>query len=86
MLSYPDNETANAHISTGFYGDVTGRVGWAWGPWLLYGKGGFAVLQAKTNVTNLIQPSTLAPQPSTTPALAGPLAAAWNIFGTQLGA
>jgi opacity protein-like surface antigen len=43
-------ETAFAHISTGFYGDLTGRVGWAWGPWLLYGKGGFAVLEAKTFV------------------------------------
>jgi outer membrane immunogenic protein len=46
---FPD-ETAFAHISTGFYGDLTGRVGWAWGPWLLYGKGGFAVLEAKTYV------------------------------------
>ena len=45
-------ETAIAHISTGFYGDVTGRVGWAWGPWLLYGKGGLAVLQATTNVSD----------------------------------
>ncbi len=48
----PTLETAKAHISTGFYGDVTGRVGWAWGPWLLYGKGGFAVLQATTNVSD----------------------------------
>ena len=46
-------ETARAHISTGFYGDVTGRVGWAWGPWLIYGKGGLAVLEATTNVTDL---------------------------------
>jgi outer membrane immunogenic protein len=45
-----DDETAFAHISTGFYGDLTGRIGWAWGPWLLYGKGGFAVLEAKTFV------------------------------------
>ena len=45
-------ETAYSHISTGFYGDVTGRVGWAWGPWLLYGKGGLAVLDAKLNVSD----------------------------------
>ena len=45
-------ETAVAHISTGFYGDVTGRLGWAWGPWLFYGKGGLAVLDAKTNVSD----------------------------------
>jgi len=46
-------ETARAHLSTGFYGDVTGRIGWAWGPWLIYGKGGLAVLEATTNVTDL---------------------------------
>ena len=45
-------ETASAHISTGFYADVTGRVGWAWGPWMLYGKGGLAVLQATTNLAD----------------------------------
>ena len=32
---------------------MTGRLGWAWGPWLLYGKGGFAVLEAKTYVNEL---------------------------------
>ena len=30
----------------GFYGDVTGRLGWTWGPALLYAKGGFAWLNA----------------------------------------
>ena len=52
VLNPPVVETAAAHISTGFYGDVTGRVGWAWGPWLLYGKGGLAVLEATTNVSD----------------------------------
>ena len=46
-------ETASANISTGFYGDLTGRIGWAWGPWMLYGKGGLAVLEAKTDVTDI---------------------------------
>ena len=32
----------------GFYGDVTGRLGYAWGPALLYGKGGFAWLDTTT--------------------------------------
>ena len=45
-------QTAKAHISTGFYGDVTGRLGWAWGPWLVYGKGGLAVLDATTNLSD----------------------------------
>ena len=31
---------------------MTGRLGWAWGPWLFYGKGGLAVLDAKTNVSD----------------------------------
>ena len=54
-------ETPRAHISTGFYGDVTGRLGWAWGPWLLYGKGGIAVLESTTNVNDPLYafPSTI---------------------------
>ena len=44
--------TAYAHMSTGFYADVTGRLGWAWGPWMLYGKGGLAVLDAKLSVSD----------------------------------
>jgi opacity protein-like surface antigen len=53
LLTPGEFETAFAHISTGFYGDLTGRLGWAWGPWLFYGKGGFAVLEAKTFVNEL---------------------------------
>ncbi len=30
----------------GFYGDVTGRLGYTWGPAMLYVKGGFAFLDA----------------------------------------
>ncbi len=30
----------------GFYGDITGRLGWTWGPALIYAKGGFAWLNA----------------------------------------
>jgi outer membrane immunogenic protein len=30
----------------GFYGDVTGRLGWTWGPAMIYAKGGFAWLNA----------------------------------------
>lgn len=30
----------------GFYGDITGRLGYAWGPALLYAKGGFAWLDS----------------------------------------
>ena len=52
VLNSLARRNGSAHISTGFYGDVTGRVGWAWGPWLLYGKGGLAVLEATTNVSD----------------------------------
>jgi outer membrane immunogenic protein len=88
ILLNGDDETAFAHISLGFYGDLTGRLGWAWAPWLLYGKGGFAVLEAKTyvNEADFVPRSTLAPRPSTTRALAGRLAAALSISGTRPGA
>jgi outer membrane immunogenic protein len=34
----------------GFAGDVTGRLGWTWGPALIYAKGGFAWLESKLKV------------------------------------
>ena len=36
----------NMHNNGGFYGDVTGRLGYAWGSALVYAKGGFAFLQS----------------------------------------
>jgi opacity protein-like surface antigen len=36
----------------GFYGDVTGRLGYAWGSALLYAKGGFAWLDNNNNNNN----------------------------------
>jgi outer membrane immunogenic protein len=46
----------------GFYGDVTGRLGYAWGPALLYAKGGFAwldtSLEAASRVTETIPVGT----------------------------
>ncbi|MFT4079757.1 outer membrane protein [Rhodomicrobium sp.] len=35
----------------GFYGDVTGRLGYAWGNTLLYAKGGFAWIQPELKVS-----------------------------------
>ncbi|MGO9174392.1 MAG: outer membrane protein [Rhodomicrobium sp.] len=42
------------NASGGFYGDVTGRLGYAFGPVLVYGKGGFAYFDgsAKVHVTD----------------------------------
>jgi outer membrane immunogenic protein len=34
----------------GFAGDVTGRLGWTWGPAMIYAKGGFAWLESKLRV------------------------------------
>jgi len=42
----------------GFYGDVTGRLGYAWGPALLYAKGGFAWLDTTIKTGARIVDST----------------------------
>jgi outer membrane immunogenic protein len=34
--------TGTAHGKTEWLTSATGRLGWAWGPWLVYGKGGVA--------------------------------------------
>ena len=34
----------------GFYGDVTGRLGYSWGNWMVYAKGGFAWLESDLKV------------------------------------
>jgi outer membrane immunogenic protein len=39
---------------SGFYGDVTGRLGWTWGPAMIYAKGGFAWLEANNNMRESI--------------------------------
>jgi len=39
-----------SHIGNGFYGDLTGRLGYAWGGFLAYAKGGFAFLDASANL------------------------------------
>ncbi len=38
----------------GFYGDVTGRLGWTWGPAMIYAKGGFAWLDASLKMNESI--------------------------------
>ena len=42
----------------GFYGDVTGRLGWTWGPALIYAKGGFAWLNADLKMREFVFDST----------------------------
>ncbi len=44
----------NGESQGGFYGDVTGRLGYTWGPAMLYLKGGFAFLNASLNMRESI--------------------------------
>ena len=37
-----------------FYGNVTGRVGYTWGTWMVYAKGGFAWLNVNNNMRETI--------------------------------
>jgi len=57
------NKAAGITISTegGFYGDVTGRLGYAWGPALLYAKGGFAWLDTSFKTTAHVVDGTVTP-------------------------
>jgi opacity protein-like surface antigen len=43
----------------GFYGDVAGRLGYAWGPALLYGKGGFAWLDTSVKTSARVVDGTV---------------------------
>jgi opacity protein-like surface antigen len=40
-------------LNSGIYGDVTGRLGYAFGPALIYAKGGFAFFDGKANANAL---------------------------------
>ncbi len=37
-----------------FYGDVTGRIGYTWGTWMVYAKGGFAWLNVNNQMRETI--------------------------------
>jgi opacity protein-like surface antigen len=52
VLDDPGFTAAAARIKVdgGFYGDITGRVGYTWGSSLLYAKGGFAWLNADVSI------------------------------------
>jgi opacity protein-like surface antigen len=42
---------ARVKVNDGFYGDITGRLGYTWGNSLLYAKGGFAWLNANVSIS-----------------------------------
>ncbi len=56
------NKAAAIKFSTegGFYGDVAGRLGYAWGPALLYAKGGFAWLDTSIKSSAVVVDGTVA--------------------------
>jgi opacity protein-like surface antigen len=73
VTGLPDpSSRANAAIrvktSGGFYGDVTGRVGYTFGSALLYAKGGFAWLNANLEVSEVLTPRALSAEDPRTPA------------------
>jgi outer membrane immunogenic protein len=41
-------------INNGWYGDATGRLGFVWGPALLYGKGGWAYFAGQGSTTTTV--------------------------------
>ena len=49
----PGDTHIRSRIESGFYGDVTGRLGYAFGPTLLYGKGGFAFTEGGISNTDV---------------------------------
>jgi outer membrane immunogenic protein len=42
------------NINNGWYGDATGRLGFVWGPALLYGKGGWAYFNGQGSTTTTV--------------------------------
>jgi outer membrane immunogenic protein len=41
------------------FGDLTGRIGWAAGPWMFYGKGGVALGETSSSGVNFLADGTL---------------------------
>jgi opacity protein-like surface antigen len=46
-VANPSVTTTYSKIESGFYGDVTGRLGYSFDRWLVYGKGGYAFYNGK---------------------------------------
>src|SRR5262249_37543668 len=51
----PGDTDIRSRIGSGFYGDVTGRLGYSFGPTLLYGKGGFAFTEGSISNTDVTE-------------------------------
>ncbi|MGO9483074.1 MAG: outer membrane protein [Rhodomicrobium sp.] len=51
---YVDGVSFDGKNDGGFYGDVTGRLGYTWGAALIYAKGGFAWLDTNHNMNETI--------------------------------
>jgi opacity protein-like surface antigen len=49
---------ARVHVDGGFFGDVTGRLGYTWGSTLVYAKGGFAWLNTDVNISGTFTDAT----------------------------
>ena len=80
----PIGMALDGHDDGGFYGDVTGRLGYAWGSALIYAKGGFAFLDVGNRMRETMffsdgtSTSSTATTTMTILSPAGPWAAAWS--------
>ena len=67
--------TANAHARVNWYGSLRGRLGWAAGPWLFYGTGGFAY--GKVNLSSSFNAAITGAVPGSLNAQTSPLRGGW---------
>jgi opacity protein-like surface antigen len=50
----PNSFTTGCQIRHNGFLTAGGRLGWAWGDWLLYGSGGWAITNMQTRLTSLV--------------------------------
>jgi outer membrane immunogenic protein len=58
-VSQPGATYIKSTISTGLYGDITGRLGYAFDRTLVYAKGGFAFFEGDIKITDVGEASTI---------------------------
>ena len=54
-VAVPGDDTASFKSTTDFLASVTGRVGYAWDRWMLYGKGGVAIVGDRYHASDALQ-------------------------------
>jgi outer membrane immunogenic protein len=54
-FAVPGDDTASFKSTTDFLASVTGRIGYAWDRWMLYGKGGVALVGDRYHASDALQ-------------------------------